>query len=203
MLNDPPAAGAPWPAPQACRVTLGPPGSAKGAGLKTVLTWECVMTTLKVSAALLAATLLAACASGPRMSDAERLALYRDHAGEPVGSFTLFGRLTGWNPLGDSALVVWPRQNQAFLLELHGPCHNLEYATAIGLTSNVGRVHARFDRVLVRGGGTGGVSVPCIIREIRPLDVQELRDAQQQIREQADIEERQEGQEGLPEDEGG
>lgn len=157
-------------------------------------------TILKVSAALFVAMVLAACASGPRMSDAERLELYRSHAGEPVGSFSLFGRLTGWTPLTDSTLVVWPRQNQAFLLELHGPCHNLRFANAIGLTSSVNRVHARFDRVLVRGPGT---SMPCHIREIRPLNVRELRDAQQEIREQAEIEERPDDQQAPPEDDEG
>ena len=147
-------------------------------------------------AVLFAALVLGACASGPGMGDAERLELYRARAGEPVNSFSLFGRINGWTPLGNSALVVWPRPSQAFLLELGGHCHDLPFAHSIGLTSNVNRVHARFDRVLVRGSG---MHMPCIIREIRPLDVQSLRDAQQEIREGIEVEERAEDQQGPPE----
>ena len=55
---------------------------------------------------------------------------------------------------GDSALAVWTRPSEAYLLELSGPCPDLSYA-AIGLTSSMGRVSSRFDKVLVRDP-TGG-----------------------------------------------
>ena len=53
----------------------------------------------------------AACSNSgmPRATDAERLAFYEAHAGEPVRSFRMFGRLNGWTPLGNSAMVVWTR----------------------------------------------------------------------------------------------
>jgi hypothetical protein len=32
-----------------------------------------------------------------------------------------FGSLNGWTELGDSALAVWTRPSEAYLLELRGP----------------------------------------------------------------------------------
>jgi hypothetical protein len=124
---------------------------------------------------------LAACASSGRLSSVERLALYRAHAGAPQGDMPFQGSLNGWNELGDSALAVWTRPGQAFLLELTGPCPDLPYAQAIGLTSRVGRVSARLDKVLVRGPGPGP-QMPCYIGSIRPLDVKALRASEQQLR---------------------
>ncbi|TDK26355.1 hypothetical protein E2F46_06115 [Luteimonas aestuarii] len=130
--------------------------------------------------AAVATAALSACATGG-LRDAEKLDLYRTHAGDPVGSFNFFGRLNGWTPLGDSALAVWTRPNEAFLLELSGPCQDLPFATAIGLTSSAGRVHERFDRVLVRS--TGSMNIPCFIRTIRPLDVKAVRMSERELRE--------------------
>lgn len=130
--------------------------------------------------ALTATFALSACATGGLRGE-ERLELYRAHAGESVGSFNFSGRLNGWTPLGDSALAVWTRPGEAYLLELSGPCQDLEYATAIGLTSNINRVHERFDRVLVRSPGS--MNIPCFIQTIRPLDVTALRASEKELRE--------------------
>lgn len=124
---------------------------------------------------------LAACASSGRLGSDQRLALYRAHAGAPQSDMPFQGNLNGWNELGDSALAVWTRPGQAFLLELTGPCPDLPYAQAIGLTSRVGRVSARLDKVLVRGPGPGP-QMPCYIGSIRPLDVKALRTSEQQLR---------------------
>lgn len=132
-------------------------------------------------AALASMLAVAGCATDPKQRDSEQLALYRAHAGEPVGSFDYFGRISGWTPLGDSALAVWTRPSQAWLLELTGPCQDLEYAPAIGLTGNMNRVYARFDKVLVNSRGP--VDMPCHIQQIRPLDVKALKAAQQELRE--------------------
>lgn len=129
---------------------------------------------------------LSACASGG-LRDAERLELYRANAGEPVGSFNFLGRINGWTPLGSSALAVWTRPNEAFLLELFGPCQDLEYTTAIGLTSSANRVYARFDKVLVRSSSS--INMPCNIQTIRPLDIKALRASEKELRE-ASVEER-------------
>jgi hypothetical protein len=129
------------------------------------------------------AALLAACATN-RPSEAERLALYRAHAGEPVKYFDYFGQINGWTPLGDRALTVWTRPNRAYLLELSGPCMDLDFAPAISISNQMGRVSARFDNVIVHGGGGGGSSMrfPCRIQEIRPLDVKALKAAQSELR---------------------
>jgi len=126
---------------------------------------------------------LTACATTPHGSDAEKLAPYRAQAGKPVNDFRYFGNLTGWTPLGDSALVVWTRPGEAFLLELYGPCSSLGFAQAITLSNTMGRVSARFDSVSVLGGGTSHMDMPCRIHTIRPLDTNGLKQAQQELRE--------------------
>ena len=126
---------------------------------------------------------LTACATTPGGSDAEKLALHRAQAGKPVNDFRYFGSLTGWTPLGDSALVVWTRPVEAFLLELYGPCSSLDFAPAITLSNTMGRVSARFDSVSVLGGGTSHMDMPCRIHTIRPLDTKGLKQAQQELRE--------------------
>ena len=142
-----------------------------------------------LAAALLCCS-LAACATDGRLGSAERLELYRAHAGPPQNDMQLFGSLNGWNELGDRALAVWTRPSEAYLLELTGPCQNLPYAQAIGLTSRAGRVSARFDKVLVQGGGPGA-GFPCHIASIRRLDVKALRASEQELR-QAQVQEREE-----------
>lgn len=126
---------------------------------------------------------LGACASSPRVSDADNLALHRTNAGEPVPDFQYLGSLSGWSPLGDRALVVWTRPSQAYLLELMGPCTDLDYAPAISLTNSIGRVSARFDSVNVLGGPGSTLRIPCRIETIRPLDVPALKQARQEMRE--------------------
>lgn len=147
---------------------------------------------MKTAIATLAMGLvLAGCASG-RLTSAERLDLYRAHAGPPQNSMQYFGSLNGWTELGDSALAVWTRPSEAYLLELRGPCYGLSYATAIGLTSQMGQVSSRFDKVLVRDPNSGP-SVPCFIGSIRKLDVKALRASEKELR-QAQVQEREEGQ---------
>jgi hypothetical protein len=137
-----------------------------------------------LSLALLSAALVA-CASAParREADLAQQALYRSHAGAPVRSFHFFGRIDSWIPLGDRAVVVWTRSNEAWLLDLDGPCNGLDFTPAIGLTSSAGTVSARFDKVLVRD--PGAVNLPCVIADIRPIDVPALKAAQREAKAQA------------------
>ncbi|HDS1037754.1 TPA: hypothetical protein QDZ42_001213, partial [Stenotrophomonas maltophilia] len=132
---------------------------------------------------------LAGCAT-TGLSSADRLDLYRSHAGPPQRDMQFFGTLNGWNELGDSALAVWTRPSEAYLLELTGPCPDLSSALAIGLTSRMGRVTAPFDKVLVRDP-TGGPRLPCFIKTIRKLDVKSLRAQEKEMR-QAQVQEREE-----------
>lgn len=123
-------------------------------------------------AVALAAT-LSACSSVPyaqRM--AQRQAAYAAAAGAPVRHFHFFS-LYSWEPLGDSQVAVYTQPNRAWLLDV-GPCPNLAFANAIGLTSYMGDVSINFDKVL-----TGRNYPPCLISKIRPVDVAKLRLEQQ------------------------
>ena len=122
--------------------------------------------------------LVAACAGQPSMTPSERLELYRAHAGEPVSSFQFTGRLWGWRSLGDSALAVWPRSNQGYLVELAGRCPDMAFTPSIGLTSSTGRVSAGFDRVIVRLPSNRSPNrVGCTIRTLRPINTQLVKES--------------------------
>jgi hypothetical protein len=133
---------------------------------------------------------LAACASTPRLSNSEKLALYQANAGAPVKDFTYLGNLTGWQPIGDSALAVWTKPKEAYLLDLGGPCRDLDYAPAIHITNMMGRV-STLDRVRVLGGSGGVGRVSCRIVSIRPLDLTKLKAAEAELR-KVDVETRSE-----------
>ncbi|WP_282268802.1 DUF6491 family protein [Stenotrophomonas sp. PS02298] len=136
----------------------------------------------KMLVAMLLAAVLGGCATTGKLTSAERLDLYRAHAGEPVKNFRYFGSLNGWTELGDSALAVWTKPNEAWLLNLSGPCMDLSFAPAISITNMMGQVSARFDRVIVHGGGPMA-RVPCRIDSIQPLDVKSLRASEKELRE--------------------
>ena len=134
--------------------------------------------------------LVTACAGQPTMTPAERLELYRSHAGEPVSSFLMRGNLWGWRALGDGALAVWTRSNEGYLIELTGRCPDLQFAHSIGLTSSVGRVSAGFDRVIVRLPANRNPSrFGCPIRTIRPLNTQGVTESKSDLKE-GDVTER-------------
>ncbi len=131
---------------------------------------------------------LAACVTNPAQREAERRALYTAHAGAPVSSFRYFGSLNGWTPLGDAAIAVWTRPNQAYLLSFSGRCPDLDFASAISVSSQFSTVYAKFDKVVVLNRGT--MSIPCHIREIRPLDIKAIRQAEREMRANAQVSER-------------
>ncbi|HZH42928.1 MAG TPA: DUF6491 family protein [Lysobacter sp.] len=135
----------------------------------------------RLSLLLLLAFASASCASDPAQRDAERLALYRAHAGAPVDSIRYFGRLDGWTPLGSDALALWTRPGEAWLVSLQGSCPDLPYAHAITVSDSIHRIHARFDRILPLVHSPGA-RIPCFIREIRPVDVKALRAAERDKR---------------------
>lgn len=141
----------------------------------------------RLSLLLLLSVAASGCASDVAQRDAERLALYRAHAGPPVDSTRYVGRLDGWTPLGSDALALWTRPSEAWLIELQGGCPDLPYAQAISVSSNTGRIHARFDRIQPLGASVSA-SIPCYIREIRPLDVKAVRAAEREKRKAEAIE---------------
>lgn len=128
---------------------------------------------------------LGACSSSgqPRATDAQRLAFYEAHAGEPVRSFRLFGRLNGWTPLGNNALVVWTRPSEAWLLDLT-PCQDLQFAVSITISNFANTVTSGFDTVTPHGPGMSQVArMPCRITRIRPIDTKALNQSREEIRE--------------------
>ena len=138
-------------------------------------------TTRRMALALPALLALSACASTGNLSDEHKLALYESAAGAPVSSFQYFGSINGWTSLGDSAIALWTRPNQAWLLDLYGPCQDIEFTPVISVTNQMGRVSARFDKVIARSGSS--LDIPCSIRQIRPLDVKQVKAAEKQARE--------------------
>ncbi len=129
------------------------------------------MSCVRVSMAIVLAGLLAACSSVPyAQRQQQRQAAYLAAAGAPVRSFRFFAPLWSWEPLSDTQLAVYTRPNKAWLLDVGGACQNLEFTSAIGLTSNLDEVSVNFDKVL-----TGHRDFPCTITRIRPVDVARLK----------------------------
>jgi hypothetical protein len=123
--------------------------------------------------------LAAGCATtGP--SDAQQLALYREHAGEPVKDLRYSRQLTRWTALGDDAVAVWTKPNEAYLLEL-GSCTGLGGASTILITNLMGQVSAGLDRVQVIDRPRG-FNTTCRIQTIRPLDTKALRASEKALR---------------------
>lgn len=136
----------------------------------------------RTMALLVAVLLVAACATtSQRLTPAERLEWYRAHAGEPVRSIHVHGRLWGWRSLGDSALTIWTRSNQGYLVELFGRCPDLAFATTLGLTSRTSRVSAGFDSIVVQRSGVPGSRMTCRIDTIRPLNTRVVKEAKRDL----------------------
>jgi Family of unknown function (DUF6491) len=125
---------------------------------------------------------LTACTTGAGLRDEQRLELYSSHAGAPVDSIRYPGTYIGWTPLGDSALALWTRPSEAYLLDLTASCNSLNFAHKIAIRSRSGFLTARFDDIYV-DDNTGLIQVPCRIKSIRPLDVKAIRADEKQLRE--------------------
>ena len=121
----------------------------------------------------------------PGSTDDEKLALYRAHARPAGRELPLLRQPHGWTPLGDSAVAIWTRPSEAYLLEVHGPCPDLDFAQAIGLTNQFGRVYTRFDKVIPRVVAAVRSRFLARSSEIRPLDVKALKAAEQDARDTA------------------
>jgi hypothetical protein len=129
---------------------------------------------------------IAGCATNAGLRDAERLTLYRSHAGEPVDSIQYSGRYNGWTPLSDGAFALWTRPSEAWLVELFSPCSELDYADTIGFRNPNGRLSARFDQVYVSSHSL--LPISCTIKEIRPLDIKAIRAAEKDARDRRKVE---------------
>ena len=127
--------------------------------------------TLAVACSL--AMLVAGCAAGGGVRDAERLATYQAHAGAPLQDIRYNNHPAGWESVDGDHLLLTVTPRNVYLMKLSGPC--LDYnagAPVIGISSNLGRVSARFDRVTI-----GDPRLSCRIEEIREVDMVSLRKA--------------------------
>ena len=122
-----------------------------------------------MAVAALAATLPAQATTD---REKEQLALYQRYAGAQIDDMP-FWRLLRYESLGDEAVVVWTGVNDAWLITVRPPCNELPWAKAIGLTSTLHRVSAKFDHVVVGRDR-------CMIASIQPIDYKALRAEQKQ-----------------------
>ena len=147
------------------------------------------------------ALLPAGCAhTGPTLGTAERLELYRTHAGPPVASFNI-DRIAGvnrWTPLGDQAMAIWNTPNRGYLLEFRNRCAGLSLANSTTISNSLGMVNVRLDSVQPRAANGSAISQPCRISSARPLDGRAISDAKRELRE-ASVVDRPEGV--MPEEE--
>ena len=120
---------------------------------------------------LLAILAIGACSSFKnRESDEQVLARYMDNAGEPIDRFSYLGRFDSWRALSRDKVAVWTGMNDAYLLTVDSPCHNLQFTSSIGLTTTTGTVTRGFDSVKIGNDET------CRINEIRKIDYKKVRE---------------------------
>jgi hypothetical protein len=117
---------------------------------------------------LCAAALLTACATGPKLN-------YSEYAGEPVKSFYM-SDFDGWSAVSRDQVVVWAGLNKAYLLSIDGYCPDLQFANTIAVTSTANTVD-KFEKVIVGRDR-------CLIREIRPIDVKQMKEDRKVLREE-------------------
>lgn len=133
--------------------------------------------------ALCFAVVISGCAS-TGMSRNDRVALYQQHAGDPVGNFKNWNRSLQWRALSNDALVVWARPSEAFLLEFRNSCPGLISAREITISNSGQLVVAGFDSVRITSPLANRTA--CRITTIRPLDLPAISDAKREQREARD-----------------
>ena len=137
------------------------------------------MSKIRILALVLLGVLLAACESVPYAQRLQqRQQAYSAAAGAPVRSFRLVlgGDIYSWEPLSDTQLVIYTVPSKAYLLDVW-PCNNLTFTNVIGLTSFANEVQTGFDKVL-----TGRPYIPCMIKQIRPINLAQFKMEQQSQR---------------------
>ena len=126
----------------------------------------------------LVAVLLTACAGTPRLSDEERLARYQAYAGEPIERFTQI-RIDNWESLDSNKLVLWNGRQEAYLLTVWDTCADLRQAQTITVISASSHTVSVFDKIkVVKDPRCGPIMTgfdTCPIREIRAVNVKQMR----------------------------
>ena len=105
-----------------------------------------------------------------------RLALVTQFAGEsvPYVRFGLPKKAYDWEPLGDTAVLVWHTRSKAYLVDLKpsDSCRDLDREITIRLDNNINDLDARNGYIDFRDGGW------CKMIKIRPVDVVGLKKAE-------------------------
>lgn len=132
---------------------------------------------LRHATLLVGSALLAACAT-TRESDASRLARLQAFAGAPVNNITYTSSGIGFDVVDDSHLLLTMGPKRSWLLRVDPQCLGWDRGSPVlalqqGMT---GQISVNFDAVQV--GSSPGMR--CLIREIRPVDLQAAREAERQ-----------------------
>lgn len=123
---------------------------------------------LSISMLILAALSAAGAWAQTPETQQRNLDRYLQFAGAPIDEFP-FWSLYQWELVGPDKIVVWSTVKNAYLLTVAQPCSKLEWARAIGVTSNQRHVVGRtFDFVIADGER-------CKIEQIRPIDIAAMR----------------------------
>ena len=105
-----------------------------------------------------------------------RLALVTQFAGDPVPHvrFGLPKKAYDWEPLGDSAVLVWHTRTKAYLVDLQksDSCRDLDREITIRLDNTINDLDTRNGYIDFRDGGW------CKMIKIRPVDVAGLKKAE-------------------------
>ena len=136
-------------------------------------------------ALVIVAALAAGCASASRLGPAERLERYRSYAGEPVDRFQQV-RIDNWESLDANDIVLWNGRHEAYLVTVWETCADLRQAYTISVISASSHTVSVFDKIKVGRDPTFGPMMTgldtCTIREIRPIDVKQMRADDEAIR---------------------
>ncbi len=105
-----------------------------------------------------------------------RLALVTQFAGEsvPYVRFGLPKKAYNWEPLGDSAVLVWHTRSRAYLVDLQksDSCRDLDREITIRLDNNINDLDVRNGYIDFQGSGW------CKMIKIRSVDVAGLKKAE-------------------------
>lgn len=132
----------------------------------------------KVILLALAALALSSAQADTRKGREERMAQVLAFAGPPVASVRYRGT-DSWEALGDHSLLLWETRQRAYFVDVQPTCNDFPWASTIVVNSHNLSLDSRSDDVLVEGRR-------CQIYEIRPIDVQGLKEAERQARERDD-----------------
>lgn len=100
---------------------------------------------------LMAALLLAGCATGGSLGDRERISeIYRNHSGSPE-SYVRYTSIRNWQSAGYDGIVLELNGGRHYFVELTGPCdYDLHSAPHLRLVSVQRNRLSTFDKVFVR-----------------------------------------------------